>query len=194
MRLLPVSGWELACMFPRWSRLASSGLGAGRLFGPTARANYASSRRDSSPSADLTIEHRSIPPHQVLKGASVSEPNPSGLSDNAAAGIAYLTFIPAIIFLVVAPYNRISLVRFHAWQSIFLNIAAFVINVGLSVVMGIAFTFSPFLHLALWPLIDLFWFVVWVLCLINAFNGKRFALPVIGALAEQQASKQQMVS
>ena len=124
----------------------------------------------------------------------MSEPNPSGLSDNAAAGIAYLTFIPAIIFLAVAPYNRSSFVRFHAWQSIFLSIAAFAINVGLRFVLGIALAFSPFLHLALWPLINLFWFIVWLICLINAFNGKRFALPIIGALAEQQASKQQIVS
>jgi len=119
----------------------------------------------------------------------MSESNPSGLSDNAAAGVAYLTFVPAIIFLAVAPYNRSPFVRFHAWQSIFLNIAAFAINVGFTFVIGIAFAFSPFLHLAFWPLIDLFWFVVWLLCLINAFNGKRFALPVIGALAEQQANR-----
>ena len=51
----------------------------------------------------------------------------SGLSENAASGLAYLTFIPAIIFLVVAPYNQNSRVRFHSWQSIFLAIACFVV-------------------------------------------------------------------
>lgn len=115
--------------------------------------------------------------------------NTGGLSNNAAAGIAYITFIPAIVFLVVEPYNRNPFVRFHAWQSIFLAIAAFVINLGLSFVLGIAFAYTPFLHLALWPLIDLAWFVIWILCLINAFNGKRFMLPVIGQLAEQQANR-----
>lgn len=115
--------------------------------------------------------------------------NSSGLSNNAAAGIAYLTFIPAIVFLVVEPYNRNPFVRFHAWQSIFLNIAAFVINLGLSFVLGIAFVYTPLLHLALWPLIDLAWFVVWLICMINAFNGKRFMLPIIGQLAEQQANR-----
>jgi len=125
----------------------------------------------------------------------VSDMNPPplsrepSLSSNAAAGIAYLTFIPAIVFLVVEPYNRDSFVRFHAWQSIFLNIAAFVINLGLSIVLGIAFSYTPFLHLAIWPLIDLFWFVIWILCLVNAFNGKRFMLPIIGALAAQQANR-----
>ena len=43
----------------------------------------------------------------------------SGLSDNAASGLAYITIIPAIIFLVVAPYNQKPEIRFHCWQSIF---------------------------------------------------------------------------
>ena len=45
-------------------------------------------------------------------------------------GIAYLTFIPAIIFLIVAPYNKNSYVRFHSWQSIFLGVAAIVIEIA----------------------------------------------------------------
>ena len=57
----------------------------------------------------------------------MDDPNPpatsTGLSDDAASGLAYLTFIPAIIFLVVAPYNTNPKIKFHAWQSIFLAIA-----------------------------------------------------------------------
>ena len=45
----------------------------------------------------------------------------SGLTDNAAGAIAYITFIPAIIFLAIPPYNTSPFVRFHAWQSIFLE-------------------------------------------------------------------------
>ena len=41
----------------------------------------------------------------------------SGLSDNAAGALAYVTIIPAIVFLLVEPYNKNSFVRFHAWQS-----------------------------------------------------------------------------
>ena len=36
-----------------------------------------------------------------------------------AGTIAYFTFIPAIIFLLVAPYKENNYVRFHAWQSFF---------------------------------------------------------------------------
>jgi len=36
----------------------------------------------------------------------MSEPNQSGLSDNAAGALAYVTIIPAIIFLIVEPLTR----------------------------------------------------------------------------------------
>src|ERR1035441_4827570 len=36
----------------------------------------------------------------------------SGLSTNSAAALAYVTIIPAIIFLIVDPYKKIPLVRF----------------------------------------------------------------------------------
>jgi uncharacterized membrane protein len=36
-------------------------------------------------------------------------------------------------------------------------------------------------------LINLAFFIVWIICLVQAVNGKRFKLPVIGALAEKQA-------
>ena len=119
----------------------------------------------------------------------MTEPNQTGLSDNAAGALAYLTFIPAIIFLLVEPYNKNSYVRFHAWQCIFLSIAAFAINMVLTVVMGILFAFTPYLHLAFWPLIQLCWIIVWIICLLNAVNGKRFMLPIIGPLAAQQADR-----
>jgi hypothetical protein len=51
------------------------------------------------------------------------QPAQSGLSDNAAGALAYVTFIPAIIFLIVEPYNKNSYIKFHSWQSIFLGIA-----------------------------------------------------------------------
>jgi uncharacterized membrane protein len=37
-------------------------------------------------------------------------------------------------------------------------------------------------------LILLFWLLLWILCALKAVNGKRFKLPIIGALAEKQAN------
>jgi uncharacterized membrane protein len=110
----------------------------------------------------------------------------TGLSDNAAGGLAYITIIPAILFLAMAPYNRNSYVRFHAWQSIFLTIACLAIDIALMVVGRLPFL--GFMTLFLWPLVGLAIFVVWIIALIKAFNGERFKLPVIGDLAEKQAN------
>jgi len=112
----------------------------------------------------------------------------TGLSDNAAGAIAYITFVPAIVFLILPPYNASSYVRFHAWQSIMLNVAAVVIDIVLAIVVGIALVFLPyFLHTLLWGLIALGWLAIWVVCAVKALNGKRFKLPIIGDLAEKQA-------
>ena len=111
------------------------------------------------------------------------------LSDHAAGAIAYLTFIPAILFLVLEPYKRNSYVRFHAWQSILLFVGAFGVNLVLAFLLIFALLFSPRLHLLAWRAIELFWIAVWIACVVNAAMGKRFKLPVIGELAEQQAKK-----
>jgi uncharacterized membrane protein len=109
----------------------------------------------------------------------------TGLSDNAASGLAYVTIIPAIVFLAVAPYNQNRTIRFHSWQSIFLFVACIAIDIALGVLLKIPFL--GFMTLLLWPLVGLAFFIVWILCVIKAFNGQRFKLPVIGDLAEKQA-------
>jgi uncharacterized membrane protein len=126
------------------------------------------------------------------KGANVSENTPqTGLTDEVAGGLAYFTFIPAIIFLVVAPYNQKASIRFHCWQSILLTAAAVVIDIVLAIVFGIlAFVLPWYIHGLigiLWLLIDLAWFIIWLLPVVNAFQGKRFKLPIIGDFAEKQA-------
>jgi len=118
----------------------------------------------------------------------VPETNQSGLSDNAAGALAYFTFIPAIIFLIVEPFSKNPYVRFHSWQSILLNIAAFAINIVLAIILAISLFFLPFfLHRIIWGVIELGWLAIWLACVFNAFNGKRFKLPVIGNFAEKQS-------
>jgi uncharacterized membrane protein len=118
----------------------------------------------------------------------VPGPPASGLSDNAAGALAYFTFIPAIIFLIVAPFNTNSYVRFHSWQSILLNIVAFCINIVLGIVLSVGMFFLPyFVQRMLWGLIELGWLLIWLLCVYNAFNGNRFKLPLIGDFAAKQA-------
>jgi uncharacterized membrane protein len=106
------------------------------------------------------------------------EPVQSGLSDNAAGALAYVTIIPAIIFLIVEPYNKNSYVRFHAWQSIFLGIAGFAIGI---------INIIPILGQIIFLLGMLVLFVAWIMAVLKALKGERFKLPLIGKFAEQQA-------
>jgi uncharacterized membrane protein len=113
----------------------------------------------------------------------------SGLSDNAAGAIAYLTVIPAIVFLLIEPFNKNSYVRFHSFQCIFLCLAAIVIDIAFGMLLGIATLLMPamFLGVFLWPVVNLFWLAVVILCIVNAYQGKRFKLPFIGGFAEKTA-------
>src|ERR1700728_4855114 len=63
----------------------------------------------------------------------------TGLADNVAGMLAYVTIIPAIIFLVVEPYNKSRFIRFHSFQSIFFCVAIFAIQVVLSVMTVVPF-------------------------------------------------------
>ena len=102
----------------------------------------------------------------------------SGLSDNAAGALAYVTIIPAIIFLIVEPYNKNSYIRFHSWQSIFLGIAAFAISF---------INIIPILGQIIFLIGMLILFVAWLIVLLKALKGERYKLPFIGNLAEKQA-------
>jgi uncharacterized membrane protein len=130
-------------------------------------------------------------PKQEVEGEAMTDQIPSsvsqsGLSDNAAGGLAYVTIIPAIIFLIVAPYNRSSFVRFHSWQCIFLALTWFAVHVAL-VILGRIPVFG-WSVIFLSPLIGLGFLILWIIVLIMAFNGKRFKVPLVGDLAEKQAN------
>jgi len=109
----------------------------------------------------------------------------SGMADNVAGMLAYVTFIPAIIFLVTPPYNQSRFVRFHSYQSIFFCVAVFAIQVVLTfltVVPLLIFITAP-LHM----LVALGALILWIILLLKANQGQMFKLPLIGDLAEKQA-------
>lgn len=109
----------------------------------------------------------------------------SGLTDNVAGALAYVTIIPAIVFLVLEPYNRKRFIRFHAFQSIFFAIAWTVLWILLGIIAHI-----PFLGwgtVLLWPLLWLAWLIILVIVILKAYQGQMFKLPIIGDIAEKQA-------
>ncbi len=108
----------------------------------------------------------------------------AGLSPNAAAAIAYFTFIPAVLFLIIEPYNKIPLVRFHSFQSIGLTIVAFILHVAIRLV---TLPFGYWMDAILQGLVSTVLFFVWLFVVLKASRGEWTKLPVIGDLALKQA-------
>ena len=109
----------------------------------------------------------------------------TGLTDNMAGMLAYVTIIPAIIFLVMAPYNQKRFIRFHAFQSIFFAVAWTVLWIALSFVGMIPVL--GWLTLLIWPLLGIGGLILWIILLLKANQGLMWKLPVIGDMAEKQA-------
>jgi uncharacterized membrane protein len=109
----------------------------------------------------------------------------AGLTDNVAGALAYVTIIPAIVFLVIEPFNKKKFVRFHSFQCIFFAVAWTALWIVLNIIVHI-----PVLGWAtalLWPLVGLAGFVIWIVLVLKAYQGQMFKLPVIGDMAEKQA-------
>ena len=94
----------------------------------------------------------------------------TGLQENVAGLLCYLLgWITGIIFLIIEPTNKF--VRFHAFQSI--------------LVFGIATVLSwiPFFN---W-FIGVVAFILWIVLMVMASQGKKYKLPWAGNLAEKWA-------
>jgi uncharacterized membrane protein len=113
------------------------------------------------------------------------------MSENLAGALCYVFgFITGILFLVLAPYNQDRNIRFHAFQSIFLNIAWIVLWI-LIVMLTLVFSVIPFLGTFVgWVLrlvIGLGGFIMWLYMMFKTYNGEKIVLPVIGPMADKQA-------
>lgn len=128
-------------------------------------------------------------------GAPPPPPPPqasSGMTPNVAGALAYvLGLITGILFLVLEPYNRDRLVRFHAFQSIFLNLAVIAVYIVLMILGGVLGAVVPLVAGMLFGLLSLvLWLaflVLWVVLIVKTYGGSKMVLPVIGPLAEKQA-------
>src|SRR6266700_372754 len=103
----------------------------------------------------------------------VSSPPPIGqptLDPNMAAALCYFAgLVSGVLFLVLEPYNRDKTIRFHAFQSIFANVAViatwFVLAI-LSRVWLIGLLFTVMLGIVL-PLATI---ALWIILMYKAYN------------------------
>ena len=105
-----------------------------------------------------------------------------GLADNVAGALAYVTLIPAIVFLLVDPYKTNKFVRFHSFQNIFFAVAMAILWVPLIMVMMVPYI-GWLISFAVWVGAV----VVWVMMVVKAYQGQKFKLPILGDFAEKQA-------
>lgn len=113
----------------------------------------------------------------------------SAMAENLASALCYL-FIPAIIFLLIEPYNRNKTIRFHAWQAIGLAVGLWVINILLSFIFGIFIAATSGIGIVTAPLFLLFHLaevLLFIFVAFKAYQNQRIVLPVIGQFAEKQA-------
>lgn len=110
------------------------------------------------------------------------------LSENIACAACYLFWtITGVLFLILEPYNRSRLVRFHAYQSVLIGIALFIGFAALRVlaflpIVGLLFTFVALIY-------PLFGLVLWIAMMYKAYRMERVELPVIGRIAASLAEK-----
>jgi uncharacterized membrane protein len=118
--------------------------------------------------------------------------SPSVMATNVASTLAYVAgFITGTIFLILDPYKSNSVVRFHAYQSIFFNVAWFAFWIVWMIVSAILTPLSAGLFgLIALPLILIFslvGFCLWAFLMYQAYQQKLFRLPIVGKFAAQYA-------
>ncbi|HEU4433110.1 MAG TPA: hypothetical protein VFR51_06910 [Pyrinomonadaceae bacterium] len=134
------------------------------------------------------VQTSSQPPAQMAKSST-------GLDENLAALLAYVAhFASGLIFFLIEKNSR--LVRFHAMQAIILGglffVGGFILGIAWAIIGAILSQISGLLAslvgLVLVLVIFVFMaavFVGWILCMVKAYQGQYFKLPVIGNFAEK---------
>ena len=115
----------------------------------------------------------------------------TGLEPQFAGALAYLAGpFSGIIILLAERSNRY--VRFHAWQAIVGLGALGVLAVALLVGAFLGLFVSPALFKAMYVcagIAAVVWVLAWGTCLVKAFGGAAWKLPLAGELAERRASR-----
>jgi len=114
------------------------------------------------------------------------------IDTNLVGALAYLAgLITGIIFLVLDPYKSNSFVRFHAFQSIFFNIAWVTFWIFWMIISAVLtpLTAGVFGLIAV-PLMLIFTlagFGIWIFLMYEAYQQTLFKLPIVGKFAAEHA-------
>ena len=115
----------------------------------------------------------------------------TGLPPNTAAALSYLAWwVSGLLFFLVERENRF--VKFHAAQALVglgalwaLGFTMWVLAFGALFVSAGAFKIFLYLSYAAW----LAGMITWAVCIVRAWKGDEFELPLVGGVARRMASK-----
>ena len=115
----------------------------------------------------------------------------AGMEENVASALCYFGWwITGVIFLVLTPYNQNKTIRFHAFQSIFVCVAAiplWIVMLILSMILHFIPVLGALLSMVLYLAMVVGFLGLWLFLMYKAYNKEKFVLPFIGPLAEKQA-------
>jgi uncharacterized membrane protein len=111
--------------------------------------------------------------------------------ENIAGAVAYITLVPAIVFLVLDPYSKNRFLRFHSFQCVLLWATLLAMGIAVKLV-GLVLLVIPVLgHLLvalLWMVLGLGAVIVWLVLITKSLQGEAFRIPILGEVAEHLAS------
>ena len=113
----------------------------------------------------------------------------TGLAPNIASLLCYICMpISGIVFMLMEKENKD--VQFHAWQSVLFGGGWIVLVVVLNILTMILGSIAGFLGVImsiLVPVLGLAVFILWIICLVKAYQGERWKIPYLGDIAEKKA-------
>jgi len=131
----------------------------------------------------------------MKKPAPPARSSASLFAENVAAALTYITFIPAIVFLVMGPYKKNRFVRFHAVQCLLLWSAGIVIALALKLASPLLFlvpALGPLLVVLVSTVGGLAAALLWLVLIVKALQGETFKLPLLGEFAVEYAGEPEL--
>jgi len=131
------------------------------------------------------------PAGSAIGGPAAPAAGGKAMASNVAGLLTYiLGFITGIIFLVIEPYKNDKFVRFHAFQSIFFNVALVVFWIAYTILTSVlGFVSLGILAVVMGlvgVLISLAILAYWIFLMYKAYNNELYRIPFIGDLAAKQ--------
>ena len=129
---------------------------------------------------------------QSASGGGSGVATGTGLDENVAGLLSYvLGWVTGIIFFVI---DKRPFVKFHAAQSMVvfgaITVLYWVLGIALAGTLGLGGAYAFWsLYGLVFGVLRLGSLIIWIFCMVKAYQHERFKLPFVGDIAENIAGK-----